>query len=78
LIGGFWSAIVGATVTFFIMFFLEGLQRTGMRPFIVIVMLGGGIGHSACVEIAFYLSTGFMFFAAVGATVVPPPNRRFN
>jgi hypothetical protein len=40
-LGGFRSAIVGATVTFFILFFLEGLQRTRMLPFIVIVMLAG-------------------------------------
>lgn len=40
-LGGFRSAIIGATATFLILFFLEKLQRTRMLPFMFIVMLMG-------------------------------------
>lgn len=37
--GGFRSAIIGAAITFFMLFFLEGLHRSRMLPFVVIFML---------------------------------------
>lgn len=43
-LGGFRSAIIGATATFMILFFLEGLHRTRLLPFVAIFALAmGGI-----------------------------------
>jgi hypothetical protein len=41
-LGGFRSAIIGVTITLLILFFLEGLHRTRLLPFLVIFALAVG------------------------------------
>lgn len=43
LMGGFRSAIIGFGIMFLLLFFLEGLHRSRLMPFMIIFFLGGAV-----------------------------------
>jgi hypothetical protein len=64
-LGGFRSAIIGATATFLLVFFLEGLHRTRMLPFLVVFAL-------AATGLALPLASKLPFTFQRALAFVPP------